>query len=358
MGSNSQTTQQSQQSQFSPWAPAIPGLTNIINQLSSGGAPLTGPQASAISALQGEAGTVPSFGPQASNAVNGLFNTTTAPQIGLWNNAYNQSANTLGNYLRPDYTNPMTTPGLAQSLATVNEDVTNSIKGMFAGAGRDPSGNADASKALARGLAQGEAPIITSEYNTLSGQQLSAANQLLGGAGSTAAGTAQLGQIPIQNMIQGIGAAGALPGLYTAPGAAQLGAANIGQQLPYENLQLPTSLLAGLAGLGGSSSGSGVSTTTQPVNPWTTALGAGLGIWSLSDINYKEDVKPIGILHNGLNIYSYRFRGSPKTEIGVMAQEVERVKPEAVVDIGLWRGGPSVKMVDYRRATEPTAMAA
>jgi hypothetical protein len=37
---------------------------------------------------------------------------------------------------------------------------------------------------------------------------------------------------------------------------------------------------------------------------------------------------------------------------------VEKTNPDAVVDIGLWRGGPSVKMVDYDKATQPSAMAA
>jgi hypothetical protein len=352
MGSNSQTTNQSQSSQFAPWAPAIPGLQNIIQQLSGGGAPLTGQQSGALNQLQAAGLSVPNFGAQGSNAVNGLFNTTTQPQIGLWNNAQQQQQNTLSNYLLPGYTNPMTAPGLAQALATNQEDITNSINGQFAAAGRSDS--PDNTKALARGLAQGEAPIITNEFNTLSGNQLGAANSLLSGAGSTASGTAELGQIPLQNTLQGIGAGQQLPSLYGAPGLANLQYANIGQQLPFENLQLPASLLGALGGMGGTSSGTGTSTTTQPVNPFTTALGAGLGLFALSDRRLKEDVEPIGLLFNGLPFYKYRFRGSPKTEVGVMAQDVERVNPSAVVDIGLWRGGPSVKMVDYDRATRPS----
>jgi hypothetical protein len=376
MGSNSQTTDQKQNQTTNPWAPAIPGLTNIINQLGGGGAPLTAPQSSAVNNLQTEAAGVPSFGAQGSNAVQGLFNSTTAPQIGTWNNAYNLYNKTLTPYTQSGYTDPMTAPGIGTALGTVNEDVTNQVKGMFAAAGRDPAGNADASKALARGLAQGEAPILTSEYNALVGQQQGAAGGLLSGAGSTASGTAQLGQIPLMNSLQGIGAAGSLPGLWTMPGATQLGVANIGQQLPYQNLQLPASMLGGIASLGGQGTNTGTSTTSQPVNPWTTGAGLGLGILGLSggngntvggnmfsslglsDRRLKEDIEPIGLLFNGLSVYKYRFRGSPKTEVGVMAQDVEKVRPDAVVDVGLWRGGPSVKMVDYDKATSPIAMAA
>jgi hypothetical protein len=191
----------------------------------------------------------------------------------------------------------------------------------------------------------------------LVGQQQGAANSLLGGAGATAGGTAGLGQIPLQNSVQGMQAAGSLPGLWTMPGATQLGAANIQQQLPYQNLQMPASMLGSIASLGGQGVNNGTSTTSQPVNPWTTAAGLGLGAFALSDRRLKEDIEPIGLLYNGLSVYKYRFRGSPRAEVGVMAQDVEKLNPSAVVDIGLWRGGPSVKMVDYDRATQPPAFA-
>jgi hypothetical protein len=358
MGSNSQTTNQSQSSQFAPWAPAIPGLQNIIGQLSNGGAPLTGSQSSALNTLQSGANATPGFGDTASNAVSGLFNTSTQPQIGLWNNALNTSQSALSPYLSSSYTNPMSAPGFSQALSTMNQDITNQVNGQFAAAGRsDSPAN---SQALARGLSQGEGGLISNEYNQLVGQQQGAANQYMSNAANAAQGTAALGQIPLQNQLQGIAAAGSLPGLYTAPGATQLTAANAAQQQPYENLQLPSSLLAGLAGLGGTSSGTGTSTTTQPVNPFTTALGAGLGLYALSDERLKEDIEPIGIMFNGLTTYKWRFRGDPsrRTHVGVMAQEAEKVKPEAVVDVGLWRGGPSVKMVDYDKVSQPSAMAA
>jgi hypothetical protein len=358
MGSNSQTTNQSQSSQFAPWSQTIPGLTNIIGQLSSGGAPLTGQQSGALNNLYAAGGAAPNFGAQGSNAVNSLFNSSTAPQVGMWNNALQTQQNTLSPYLSAGYTNPMNTPGFSQALGTLNQDITNQVNGQFAAAGRsDSPAN---SQALARGLSQGEGQLISNQYNANVGQQQNAANQYLSGAGSTAAGTAGLGQLQGQEWLQAMQAGQGLPGLYGAPGLAQLQYANMGQQLPYENLQLQSGLLGGLAGLGGTSSGTGTSTTTQPVNPWSTGAGLGLGLLSLSDRRLKEDIEPVGILFNGLTTYKYRFKGddSGRTHLGVMAQEVERTNPDAVVDIGLWRGGPSVKMVDYGKATQPTAMAA
>jgi hypothetical protein len=66
----------------------------------------------------------------------------------------------------------------------------------------------------------------------------------------------------------------------------------------------------------------------------------------MSDRRMKEDVKHIGFTHDGQKIYSYRIKGEPHTQIGLMADEVEQHKPEAVGSIN------GIKRVDYDRATE------
>jgi hypothetical protein len=50
-----------------------------------------------------------------------------------------------------------------------------------------------------------------------------------------------------------------------------------------------------------------------------------------SDINAKHDIVLIGLLDNGLGFYRYAYNGSDKVYVGVMAQEVQNVMPEAVV---------------------------
>jgi hypothetical protein len=70
---------------------------------------------------------------------------------------------------------------------------------------------------------------------------------------------------------------------------------------------------------------------------------------AFSDRRLKEDVKHIGFTHDGQKIYSYRIKGQPHTQIGLMADEVQEHKPEAV---GSMNG---LKMVDYDRATEDAA---
>jgi hypothetical protein len=61
-----------------------------------------------------------------------------------------------------------------------------------------------------------------------------------------------------------------------------------------------------------------------------------------SDRRLKRDIRRIGQLANGLAVYLFRYLWSDQTHLGLMADEVERVHPEAVFDMG---GG--YKAVDY-----------
>jgi hypothetical protein len=49
-----------------------------------------------------------------------------------------------------------------------------------------------------------------------------------------------------------------------------------------------------------------------------------------SDMRLKHDIVPVGHLANGLGIYRFSYNDSDKVYVGVLAQEVERVMPDAV----------------------------
>ena len=49
-----------------------------------------------------------------------------------------------------------------------------------------------------------------------------------------------------------------------------------------------------------------------------------------SDKRLKENLKPVGKLENGLVVYCFNFKGSPTRQIGLIAQEVQELIPEAV----------------------------
>ena len=75
----------------------------------------------------------------------------------------------------------------------------------------------------------------------------------------------------------------------------------------------------------------------QKMQAWQTnqammgqALGSLGSMFALSDENAKEDMRKIGETEDGLGIFSYRMKGSPKTEIGLKAQDVQKKKPRAV----------------------------
>jgi hypothetical protein len=49
-----------------------------------------------------------------------------------------------------------------------------------------------------------------------------------------------------------------------------------------------------------------------------------------SDIRLKHDVVLVGHLDNGLGLYRFSYNGSNKAYVGVLAQEVQQVVPDAV----------------------------
>jgi hypothetical protein len=57
----------------------------------------------------------------------------------------------------------------------------------------------------------------------------------------------------------------------------------------------------------------------------------GLGGLHHSDVRLKRDIVLLGRLPNGLNIYRFRYVGHDQLYVGVMAQEVESIAPDAVV---------------------------
>ena len=70
----------------------------------------------------------------------------------------------------------------------------------------------------------------------------------------------------------------------------------------------------------------------------------GCGCGQRSDIRLKRDIAQVGELDSGINLYRYRYLWSDTIYVGVMAQEVAAVKPEAVL-----RGADGYLRVDYAR---------
>ena len=77
---------------------------------------------------------------------------------------------------------------------------------------------------------------------------------------------------------------------------------------------------------------------------------AGAGLMAFSDVRLKQNIEPVGVLANGLTLYSYEYIDEVKyhplagegVHVGVMAQEVEQVYPYAVKTLD-----DGYKVVDY-----------
>jgi hypothetical protein len=59
--------------------------------------------------------------------------------------------------------------------------------------------------------------------------------------------------------------------------------------------------------------------------------GGGMGGMGMSDIRAKHAITLLGQLDNGLGFYRFSYLGSDQSYVGVMAQELEAVRPDAVV---------------------------
>jgi len=106
---------------------------------------------------------------------------------------------------------------------------------------------------------------------------------------------------------------------------------NMGTNIADLNTQIGNSQASGLVGA--------ANARAQGVQ---SAVGTGLGIAGLfvSDARLKRDIVPVG--HYGRHrTYRYRYVFDDREQFGVMAQEVEAIQPEAVINIG------GVKFVDY-----------
>lgn len=85
-------------------------------------------------------------------------------------------------------------------------------------------------------------------------------------------------------------------------------------------------------------------------------LAGGLGVTKaeksgqgglFSDARIKENLRPVGDLYNGLTVYAFNFPGERVTRIGLVAQEVEQLLPQAVS-----QSEEGLLMVDYDAATQ------
>lgn len=274
----SSTASQTQSGTIAPYAPSENALNNILSGINNISFQPTAAQTQALDTIAGNAGSLPNYGSQAKSIASDLLSGGQNYQP-IVNGAYNQFQDAVSPILNASL-DPMQTPGLADALATIRNDVTNQVNGMFAGAGRDLSGLN--TQALARGIAQGEAPVIASQYNQNVANRLNAANGILSGGQSTAGALSGLQQTQFGNQVQGLNTGiNVVPQAVNANANQALQAASLGFGLPVQNLAQIEALTVPIAGLGRQYTGTNNATSETTKSPsLLDQIDQGVGIFN------------------------------------------------------------------------------
>lgn len=260
------------------------------------------------------------------------------------------------------YENPYTQDVIDATMANINQENAKqqaSLQGNAIASGAWGGDRADLARndlARQQSLASGQtiAGLENQKYQQALGQ-FNTQNQLgMGAAGLNS-----------QTALQGAGLTGTLGnyasqfGLAGAQGQLQAGALQqqtqqmadtaaqqqfqAQQAYPFNTTQWLANIYnAGAGGMGGTSM-----TSSPGASGLSQALGAALSVASIrSDRRVKEDIHRVGKLDNGLPVYTYKYKGSPQTQMGLMAQDVEKENPSAVHELG------GIKAVNYEDATK------
>lgn len=329
-----------------PWAPTIPALTDYIGELGKldTSAP-SGTQIGAANELSDIYGKGNQFTGALSNLANDMF-TGVDSNSDMSKEAYATLQKQLSPYAEGKNLDFNSNPYLQQMLSTVGDSVQERINAQFAGAGRDLSGMNQQS--IGRGVTQAQLPLLLDQFNKEQANQMNAANALYG-AGQTTAQTAQgLDQAALN------GRAGALPVAQAATDASLWGPQgqfNLDQimgEIPFQKLGMLGNLLLPVAQLGQQQAGTSSSSGTS----------FGLGAKLLSDERLKENIEEIGTMADGTPMVRFNYKGETTTRIGVRAQDVEELTPEAVSEYAAPQAGTDdgmVKYVDMDAATRRSA---
>lgn len=342
----SSKAKQKSKSEQDPWSPTIPYLEDYLGQI--GGLatePLSGSQLSAVGDLKQIYGEGNPYATQLDTLANDFF-TGPGSQSGMLGDAYATLQSQLTPYAEGKFLDFKENPYVNEMMTNVGDNVQQRINAMFAGAGRDMSGMN--MKSVGRGVAEAQTPILAELYNREQDRALGAANTLFGAGNATATGMQSMDTANLDARTRGIPVADAAMG---AEMWGPQGIFNLEQTVadsPFARLGALGSLLLPVAQLGQQQSGSG--TTKQS--------GFNVGANLLSDERMKEDLQQIGTLADGTPIYRFRYKGEDTTRIGLSAQELEDISPEAVTEYEAPQAGTEdgrVKYVNMDAATRRSA---
>ena len=268
-GTSKQSSTQTQNSTTAPWQPSqhilqgiLGGINNQMDYLP------TGAETGAINTMSANAQNAPNYAPQAQGLAADLMNGGTAANSGILSDAYKTYQQQLSPYANS--MDPTQSPGMQDLLATIRGDVSNSVNGMFAGAGRDLSGKH--AESLGRGMTAGMAAPLLNQYNQNTQNQMGAAGNLFNAGGQTAQGLQGFDQQGFANREQGLNIGNSALQMQNSGAQGILDAEAMRRNLPLQNLGGLLGLTLPIAGLGGQSTGTSNTQGSHTASPAQTAM--------------------------------------------------------------------------------------
>lgn len=276
-----------------------------------------------------------------SPAEQGLFNATTGTQQTVANDA-GQLATSLGSSLTSAPN--LSTDALTKQLLGWQTDYMQPYFGQ-------ESSNLQ-SQLAAQGITQGSTAYNNATRSLNQNQEGSMENAMAGDEAQAYGQALSTYQAPIQTLgtLLGEGQPGTVNSSLVSTPQEQVQAPDYAgtaeQQYQQQNQQYANTM-GGLFGVGSALAGGWAKAGFPGVSTAVGALGA------LSDRRAKRDISEIGRLFDGQPIYRFRYHADPEMRIGLMAQDVAEVEPDAVMT-----GDDGFMRVDYERATDNAAGAA
>ncbi|HXF55628.1 MAG TPA: hypothetical protein VNK52_16060 [Hyphomicrobiaceae bacterium] len=247
-GKQEQTSRRSERAQQDPWDVAIPGLQALINRTTAEVANVgaTPAQVEAARQLRETLGQGNPFAADIERLTADLFGANSrAPTVEA---AYSDLTRRLTPTAEGQFLDFQTNPFVERMLQQVGNDITQRVNAQFAAAGRDLSGGN--TQAVARGVTQGQLPILADLYNTERNRQLGAAGELFDAAKTTATTAQGLDTDALATRASGIDAAKAA---LEARGYGPTAILAIEEQLkrmPVDDLRALADILFGAGALG------------------------------------------------------------------------------------------------------------
>lgn len=288
-------------------------LDSILGKL--GGIP-TGLTAAEDAALRSLSGVAAAGNPYA-GAIGGVATELLgggSDRSAYYTDAYRQYGQALQPFASGAHVDPSTNPFYSTVADTIGTDVENRLKAMYAGSGRDPAGAGNYGYNLARGIAEGTAPVFQNQYNLERGRQLDAITGMYGAGNTTGGLLSSLDRARLANMQAGIGAADSALNAQMWGPTQMLAVEAQRRGIPLQALAAQYGMVLPAAQAFGTQTGSGTTAGASAGQSASSSAGTSTSQTVGSDTSQTTQSTPF----NPLSLLPYAFTAMPGTSLAGM----------------------------------------